>query len=129
MKRDRSKYVCQSCGYESLKWLGKCSECGSWNSFIEESIGSGKEKRKKSVMIKNRPVPITEVSEAHEKRLMTGIEEFDRVRGGGIVMGSVNLLGGAPGVGKSTLLLQIGAELAQQGKKVLYISGEESLNQ
>ncbi len=129
MKRDRSKYVCQSCGYESLKWLGKCSECGSWNSFIEESIGLEKGKRKKTVAIKNRPVPVTEVGEVHEKRLMTGIEEFDRVLGGGIVMGSVNLLGGAPGVGKSTLLLQIGAELARQGKKVLYISGEESLNQ
>jgi len=129
MKKNRSKYVCQSCGYESLKWMGKCSECGSWNSFIEEVVESQREKRKKEMVIRNRPLAITEVNQVVEKRLITGIEEFDRVVGGGIVLGSVNLLGGAPGVGKSTLLLQACAELAKRGKKVLYISGEESLNQ
>ncbi|MBN2028992.1 DNA repair protein RadA [bacterium] len=129
MKKVRSKYVCQSCGYESLKWMGKCSECGSWNSFIEEVVESQKEKRKNAVVIKNRPLSITKVSQVSEKRLITGIEEFDRVVGGGIVLGSVNLLGGAPGIGKSTLLLQACAHLANQGKKVLYVSGEESLSQ
>ena len=129
MKKTRSKYVCQSCGYESLKWMGKCSECGSWNSFVEEVIASRREKRKKEVVIQNHPLSIMEVNQVVEKRLITGIEEFDRVAGGGIVLGSVNLLGGSPGVGKSTLLLQACAELASQGKKVLYISGEESLSQ
>ncbi len=129
MKKIHSKYVCQSCGYESPKWLGKCSECGSWNSFVEEMIEPKRDRRKKEGIIKNHPLPITKVSQVTEKRLMTGIKEFDRVVGGGLVLGSVNLLGGAPGVGKSTLLLQACAELAKQGKKVLYVSGEESLNQ
>jgi DNA repair protein RadA/Sms len=129
MKKIRSRYVCQSCGYESLRWLGKCTECGSWNSFIEERVEPQAEKRKKTVSVVNRPVPITKIPEFQEKRLTTGIKEFDRVMGGGIVLGSINLVGGAPGIGKSTLLLQVGAELAKKGGKVLYVSGEESLNQ
>ena len=129
MKKVHSKYVCQSCGYESPRWLGKCPECGSWNSFVEEQIEPRKAKSSSTVRITNRPLPITKIPQAEEKRLKTGIEEFDRVLGGGIVLGSVILVGGSPGIGKSTLLLQVGSELAIQGKKVLYISGEESLSQ
>ncbi len=129
MKKIHSKYVCQSCGYESPRWLGKCPECGTWNSFVEEQIELRKERRSSSIRVANRPMPITKILPAEEKRLKTGIGEFDRVLGGGIVLGSVILVGGAPGIGKSTLLLQVGSELARQGKKILYISGEESLNQ
>jgi len=129
MKKSRSKYVCQSCGYESPRWLGKCPECGSWNSFVEEQIEPRKERNVSSIRITNRPIPITKIPKIEEKRFKTDIGEFDRVLGGGIVSGSVILIGGAPGIGKSTLLLQVGFELARQGKKVLYISGEESLSQ
>ncbi len=129
MKKSRSKYVCQSCGYESPKWLGRCSECGSWNSFVEELVEPKSAKRSTRVSPINRPVPISKVPAAAEKRLRTGIGEFDRVLGGGIVEGSVLLVGGAPGMGKSTLLLQVGAALASQGKRILYVSGEESLHQ
>ena len=124
-----SKYICQSCGYESLRWMGKCPECESWNCFIEERVEPKREKRAGSEAVGNRPVPITSVSAVHEERLKTGIQEFDRVLGGGIVLGSAVLVGGAPGIGKSTLLLQVGATLAEQGKKILYASGEESLGQ
>ena len=129
MKKARTKYVCQSCGYEAPKWMGKCSECGSWNSFVEEVVETKKRDRSSSVSPKNRPIPITEIPDGEQERLCTGIGEFDRVLGGGVVPGSVMLVGGAPGMGKSTLLLQIGAAMANQGKSVLYISGEESLRQ
>lgn len=129
MKKPRSKYVCQSCGYESPAWMGRCSECGNWNSFVEERIESRQRDIPTPVSISNHPIPISEIPEVKEKRLKTGMGEFDRVLGGGIVLGSVFLLGGAPGMGKSTLLLQVGGLLAEQGKKIVYVSGEESLSQ
>jgi DNA repair protein RadA/Sms len=129
MKKIRTKYVCQSCGYESPRWMGRCSECGSWNSFIEERIEQKPKRRSGLDKVTNRPVPVTKISEVLQERLRTGIGEFDRVLGGGIVSGSIVLVGGAPGMGKSTLLLQVGAALAQKGKKILYVSGEESLGQ
>ena len=107
MKKSHSKYVCQSCGYESPRWLGKCPECGSWNSFVEEQIEPRKGRNVSSIRITNRPIPITKIPKIEEKRFKTGIGEFDRVLGGGIVSGSVILVGGAPGIGKSTLLLHI----------------------
>ncbi len=129
MRKVRSKYVCQSCGCESPRWLGKCPECGSWNSFVEEKLEPKEGKRRSSVKVTNRPVSINEIPDVQQKRLKTGIGEFDRVLGGGIVSGSVCLVGGAPGIGKSTLLLQVGGKLTEQEKRVLYVSGEESLSQ
>ncbi|HEX9935150.1 MAG TPA: DNA repair protein RadA, partial [bacterium] len=129
MKKERSKFVCQNCGYESPGWLGKCPECGGWNAFVEEMIPlrSGLSSSHKTNSA--RPVSIRDIPELREQRVQTGIEEFDRVLGGGIVPGSVVLVGGSPGMGKSTLLLQVGGKLAEAGKKVLYVSGEESLRQ
>jgi DNA repair protein RadA/Sms len=122
-KKKSKEYVCTVCGYRSPIKLGKCPECGSWNSFVEVEVGSGTEKEEtppaKPLSIASQSVKLT------EKRIETGMEEFDRVLGGGIVRGSIILIGGEPGIGKSTLLLQIGGILAEHGK-VLYISGEES---
>ncbi len=129
MKKDRSKFVCQNCGYESPGWLGKCPECGTWNSFVEEVVRSKDVKTDHPNMGLTRPTSIRNVPESAEKRIPTQIEEFDRVLGGGVVPGSVVLVGGNPGMGKSTLLLQAGGNLATKGKKVLYVSGEESLQQ
>lgn len=128
-----SAFFCQNCGYESSKWMGQCPACRTWNSFVEERItksqvsssGSGKIKAAGNV----KPVELKEISGQKEERFATGIEEFDRVLGGGIVPGSLTLVGGDPGIGKSTLLLQVCKRLAEADKEVLYISGEESLTQ
>lgn len=109
--------------------MGKCPECGGWNCFVEEIIERKSEKHSRSVSAAGRPIPLSEIPGIEEERVKTGIGEFDRVLGGGIVTGSVLLLAGAPGMGKSTLLLQVGAALAERGKKILYVSGEESLRQ
>lgn len=128
-----SAFFCQNCGYESSKWMGQCPACHTWNSFVEERITksapsvSGGGKIMKSANVK--PVELKAVSGQKEERFATGIEEFDRVLGGGIVPGSLTLVGGDPGIGKSTLLLQVCRQLAELGKEVLYISGEESLTQ
>ncbi len=115
-------YICKNCGYKSTKWLGRCPNCGEWNTFEEEKKGIKKEYKKTSSSLK-------EVKKIERERIKTGIDEFDRVVGGGLVSGSFILLGGIPGIGKSTLLLQIAQKLAQKDKKVLYISGEESPEQ
>jgi len=122
----QSKYVCQNCGYESPKWLGKCPSCEEWNTFVEEltqRVGS----KKQPVSVATGPTPLSEVDMVEEQRIGTSIAEFDRVLGGGIVRGSVVLLGGDPGVGKSTLMMQLARQLSD--KIVLYISGEESAKQ
>lgn len=129
LSKQRSKYICQECGYESPRWLGKCPECEAWNCFIEELVKQGPKKGSVSFSNRNEAVSLTEISKVTESRIQTGLEEFDRVLGGGVVPGSVVLIGGAPGIGKSTLLLQVCSKLADSGKKILYISGEESLNQ
>ncbi len=129
MKKIHTKYVCQSCGYESLRWLGKCPECQNWNCFVEEVVDSKRGRTQQGAESKKTPVPLKDVSETDEERMKTGMVELDRVFGGGVVAGSIVLVGGAPGMGKSTLLLQAGDRLASQGKRVLYISGEESLQQ
>lgn len=125
MSKSRIKYICSSCGYESLKWLGKCPECDSWNSFTEEIIETSK---RKPVISKSKYElnTIETISANEEDRIKTGITEFDRVLGGGLMPGSVILLGGDPGIGKSTLAMQATANINQ---KVLYATGEESEKQ
>ena len=128
-------FFCQSCGYESAKWMGQCPGCKSWNTFVEETISKSAYKNAGSGGIsasasgrQAKPVPavLSEVTVREEDKLTTGIGELDRVLGGGIVQGSLTLVGGDPGIGKSTLLLQVCRNLSGSGHKVLYISGEES---
>ncbi len=120
-------YYCQNCGHEETKWLGQCPECKEWNSFVEEKISTGKTAVAKAARAVD-VVSLSEVSAGDHSRILTGIGELDRVLGGGIVPGSLVLVGGDPGIGKSTLLLQVCRNLANS-KNVLYISGEESLAQ
>lgn len=123
----KTKYVCQSCGYSTPRWAGKCPECSEWNTFVEEIIQTDKRKLSKTSSIKSQSAELQRISDIHnvnETRYKTGINELDRVLGGGIVNGSVILIGGDPGIGKSTLMLQIADKL--EGKKILYVSGEES---
>jgi len=131
MAKVRTQFVCQSCGYQAPKWLGKCPGCQAWNSFVEERVidEKGPERDIPGMERETTPVPITEISAEEKGRFQIGIGEFDRVLGGGIVFGSLVLVGGDPGIGKSTLLLQVMHRLASNGKKVLYVSGEESLQQ
>ncbi|MCP2520385.1 DNA repair protein RadA [Candidatus Aminicenantes bacterium AC-335-B20] len=125
--KEKTFFVCQNCGYQSLKWLGKCPQCSEWNTMLEERIEEEEEKR--GFVSASKPIPFTEIKKEEEERINTGLKEFDRVLGGGTVKGSLVLIGGEPGIGKSTLLLQIGNFFAGKGKKVLYVSGEESLSQ
>ena len=129
MAKAKTVFFCKECGFESAKWLGQCPGCKAWNSFTEEPVIQTKVK---GITIGTgstaKPVPLKEVSSDKEERTLIGIREFDRVLGGGIVKGSLVLVGGDPGIGKSTLLLQMCRELSA-GHKVLYISGEESAQQ
>lgn len=127
----KTVFVCQKCGYESPKWAGKCPECGEWNTLQEEvkQQESKKEKRTRSFTdFSSEVVKLSEGKAAYEARIPTGIGEFDRLLGGGLVKGQLTLLAGAPGIGKSTLMLQVADALAKE-RKVLYISGEESIGQ
>jgi len=128
MSKAKTIFVCQNCGTQSARWVGKCVNCDSWNSFVEERIMVDPQERAQ-LTLKEDPVLLSDVTSVHEERFKVGIEEFDRVLGGGIVRGSVILIGGDPGIGKSTLSLQSACLLSQQGHKVLYVSGEESVNQ
>ena len=128
MAKTKSTYVCQSCGTHAAKWIGHCTACGEWNSYIEEIISSDTARSSSSAKsFSSRPKKLKEISIEDLKRLRTGNEEFDRVVGGGIVPGSVLLIGGEPGIGKSTLVLQL--TLSMNNVKTLYISGEESQQQ
>ena len=131
MAKAKTHFVCQACGYQAPKWLGKCPGCQEWNSFIEERAVEEKVPERDLLGFEAEAVPtsIAEIVGEERGRFQIGIEEFDRVLGGGIVFGSVILVGGDPGIGKSTLLLQMMNRLASKGRKVLYISGEESLQQ
>jgi len=123
-------FYCQHCGYESSKWMGQCPGCKEWNSFVEETVSRADVKNSggalKRMTEKAEPCVLSEISIREEDKVLTGIGELDRVLGGGIVQGSLTLVGGDPGIGKSTLLLQVCRNLAETGHKVLYISGEES---
>ena len=126
-KKNTTVFVCNECGYESSKWLGKCPACNNWNTFVEEKAivtASGKDKKKE----RSEPINLNQVEKKDTIRIKTGIEELDRVLGGGFVEGSLTLLGGEPGIGKSTLILQICSKLKLDGK-ILYVSGEESAEQ
>ena len=129
MAKTRTIFICQECGHQVSKWLGKCPECNSWNSFSEERQLQPSSSKSRNNFESSTPLTITEVQPIQENRLMTGIAEFDRVLGGGMVKGSLILIGGEPGIGKSTLTLQSMGHLSKQGKKVLYVSGEESGSQ
>ena len=127
-KAKKSVYFCQNCGHEESKWLGQCPACKEWNTFVEEKItpaASKTVKERKEALV----VTLSSVETDEDDRMLTGIEELDRVLGGGIVKGSLVLVGGDPGIGKSTLLLQVCQRLSASGRKLLYISGEESLKQ
>ncbi len=128
--KTKSIYSCASCGYQSPKWLGKCPDCNSWNSFVEEDYSAPVSGNKERISLyKDGPVLLKDVVARDEDRLKTNIRELDRVLGGGIVKGSVILIGGDPGVGKSTISLQVSNHLTNQGIGVLYVSGEESVVQ
>ena len=121
-------YTCQQCGFSSPKWLGKCPDCESWNSFVEDAIAINNKSNKNTQGIKQVPTPIQKIDK-FENRTSTDIEELDRVLGGGFVKGSLTLLSGEPGIGKSTLTLKICEALSKKINKILYISGEESVQQ
>lgn len=129
MAKVKSKYVCQNCGYETAGYLGKCPECGSWGSFVEELSTPVEKKTEIEVFDTTPPMTLDEIEMNSEIKMSTNISEFDRVLGGGIVQGSLVLIAGDPGIGKSTILLQTSGELCKTGKKVLYISAEESASQ
>ena len=133
MAKRKTKFLCQECGYESLKWMGKCPGCHQWNTMVEEVVEQNvSDKRSYSSFgdsAMRKPVSIQSVKRELEPRIHTEMDELNRVLGGGIVPGSLVLVGGDPGIGKSTLLLQTSYSLARQGEKVLYISGEESVKQ
>lgn len=125
MVKITNKFICQNCGYESYKWLGRCPGCDTWNSMVEERA----ERKPVLPAAGNRAVVLKDIPDQDIYRFNTGLGELDRVLGGGVVPGSLILLGGDPGIGKSTLLLQVAAFLTSTGERVLYLSGEESLRQ
>ena len=133
LKNRKTVYFCQECGYESSKWMGQCPVCKSWNTFVEETVSTKKSTGTASSSGKNggraEPLKLKDIRLSEDERVLTKITELDRVLGGGIVPGSLVLVGGDPGIGKSTLLLQVCRNLALDGKNVLYISGEESARQ
>lgn len=133
-KKVTTVFFCQECGYETSKWMGQCPGCKQWNTLVEEKVsvtGSGMGGSAKTILHKDAPKPVelSSISMEESDRISTRMEELDRVLGGGIIQGSLTLVGGDPGIGKSTLLLQVCRNLSGAGHKVLYISGEESLKQ
>lgn len=130
-KKKTSLFECQHCGYQLSKWMGKCPDCGGWDSFIELNQDQQEVLKKTSKVrtTSSKATPITEVKQDDIVRFSSHNEEFDLVLGGGVVPGSLILIGGSPGVGKSTLLLKVAGSIAENGKKVLYVSGEESMGQ
>ncbi len=133
MAKIKSIFTCQQCGYESPRWLGKCPSCNSWNSFVEEikdnTTESVRERVIKTMIPENAPKSIGTIKSGEKQRMKTNIVELDRVLGGGLVKGSLTLISGDPGIGKSTLLLQTANNIAKKYGKVLYVSGEESEEQ
>lgn len=128
MARLKTVYICQNCGAQSPKWMGKCPSCGEWNTLVEEVVERKRPDASHSALVSaSQPLTLEDISTDKMDRIAVGIHEFDRVLGGGIVPGSIILLGGEPGIGKSTLVLQLA--LVMKGKRILYVSGEESLQQ
>src|SRR5713226_7548292 len=121
-------FICQSCGHQSRKWLGKCPDCGEWNSLVEERSRTQKQGRGRNAfrLREVEAVRYAEIESQDDVRIPSGVAEFDRVLGGGIVPGTLVLIGGDPGIGKSTLLLQVADKLSTSETLVLYVSGEES---
>ena len=137
-KKKTTAFYCSECGYESAKWVGQCPACHAWNTMVEAPVrvipsaaSSFRQGRagKPGLLPEARPVSLSEIHDEGEVRWSTGYGELDRVLGGGIVKGSMLLVGGDPGIGKSTLLLQVTRNLAESGRRVIYVSGEESLHQ
>jgi len=134
IKKEKTVFFCSNCGNEYSKWLGQCPACHEWSTFVEEkvkatSVSSSPLNSGSGIRKDSKAMPINQVAEDNEERTLIGISEMDRVLGGGLVKGSLSLIGGDPGIGKSTLLLQVCRNLSAKGKKVLYISGEESARQ
>ena len=131
MAKVKTKFTCQQCGYESVRYMGKCPNCSAWGSFVEEVDKDLTPKAEHAEIFQNdtKPTLIKNIEVNDEFRTSTNISEFDRVLGGGFVQGSLVLLAGDPGIGKSTLVLQTSGQLCAQGKKVLYASAEESATQ
>ena len=129
MKKSKTSFFCQHCGYMSPKWLGKCPSCNGWNCFAEELVAQTESGSRAEMQFDGKPMPIEDIPAEEGQRTLTGIAEIDRVLGGGIVGGSAILIGGEPGIGKSTLMLQVMKNLAENGHRVLYVSGEESAQQ
>ena len=131
MAKVKSKWVCTECGYETAGYLGKCPECGSWGSLVEETqfVSSKDSKTQDEFINREKPELLKDIQIGEEVRVSTNISEFDRILGGGLVQGSITLIAGDPGIGKSTILLQTSGELCKNNKKVLYISAEESASQ
>lgn len=127
MLRNKTTYACQSCGHQTARWMGRCPGCGEWNSLVEETTAV--QQKPARGIAGGGPVPVTEITTAEEERYSTGLAELNRVLGGGLVSGSLVLVGGDPGIGKSTLLLQAASAMAGSAGKVLYVSGEESVRQ
>jgi len=130
-KQPATIFVCQNCGNQSRKWLGQCPDCGEWNTFVEERFRATQPSAAAPFgsLRTTSPVAYSEIESQDDSRISSGIEEFDRVLGGGIVAGSLVLIGGAPGIGKSTIVIQMADKLCRNGTKVLYVSGEESERQ
>src|SRR5437867_11258815 len=128
VSRSLTSYTCSSCGFESPRWLGRCTACGEWNTLVE-AVRERSRSQSRPARAAIAAQPLSDVAADQAGRISTGSAEFDRVLGGGLVSGSLVLVGGEPGVGKSTLLLQVSQLLQEQGQRVLYVSGEESAQQ
>lgn len=128
MEKGKSRFICQNCQYISFRWLGRCPECGEWDSFYEERIKKGSFSPGLTLS-RTKPKSLKEIKGLRQRRYLSGIKEFDRILGGGVVPGSIILVGGEPGIGKSTLLLEVGNRLSSSESPVLYVSGEESVQQ
>ena len=128
MAKTTIRYICQNCGAESLRWMGKCANCGEWNTLVEETV-TKQEQHKRTWVKRPTPLRLAEISTEDQPRFSTGSGELDRVIGGGLVPGCLGLIGGDPGIGKSTLLLQVAGKVAEESGPVLYATGEESLAQ
>jgi len=127
--KQKTIFTCQNCGYKAPKWLGRCPDCGMWNSLVEEVLETSDKARSMERHPQDMPQRMDTITLDDQIRYKTGLSEFDRTLGGGLVPGSLVLIGGDPGIGKSTLILQVVQRLAQEGYRTLYISGEESTQQ